>query len=242
MAEDYERRFGIRFQAFMNCVDVPDECPVESTDDTNQPIRLLYVGGLHLNRWRALADIGKALLVLRSEGRCVELAIHAPAADIGRYSRALSAIATIHLGESLTQDQIAPTMRAADVLIHVESFEPTVRAYTRLSLSTKVPQYMASGRPILAYGPKELASCAYIEDCQCGILVGEKNANLLLEAVRSLVADSQRRLLLGHRGWRIAVEQHRGDKVRQRFRSFLAQAAMPANGSPSTEPTSYPRG
>lgn len=235
MAGEYEQRFGIHCEPFMNCVDVPAVCPMEQAPRSSRPVRFLYVGGLHLNRWRALVDVGEALSVLQAEGSAVELVIHAPPPDRGLHSQALSAITAIRVGESLSQDQVLPAMQAADVLVHVESFEPVARKYTRLSLSTKVPQYMSCGKPILAYGPAEVASCRYIHDCQSGVLVGEESASLLLKAVRSLATVPERRAVLGRCGWRSAVEHHSADSVRERFRSALARVAAPGGPIPAAD-------
>ena len=230
MADEYQQRYGIRFQAFMNCVEAPPECPTGESGQASSPLKFVYIGGLHLNRWQSLQDIGKALLALCAEGCAAELVVHAPAGDLAQYGGDLAAIGTVRLGGALRQDGVALAMRNADVLVHVESFEPRVRDYTRLSLSTKLPQYMVCGKPILAYGPGDLASCRYIQDCQCGVVVGEQNANLLLEAVRSLAGDPQRRARLGRRGWKEARENHRSSVVRERFRSVLADAASRAVG------------
>jgi glycosyltransferase involved in cell wall biosynthesis len=111
------------------------------------------------------------------------------------------------------------------VLLHVEAFDDTVRAYTRLSLSTKIPQYMSSGRPILAYGPGELASCRYIADCDCGRVVGVQDPLALAKATRELASDALVRLGLGRRGWQLACQRHNADKERERFRELLAVGA-----------------
>lgn len=229
MANEYAQRYGIRFQSFMNCVDVSSECPTGSLSGPNRPLKFVYLGGLHLNRWQSLQAIGQALLALREEGSSAELVIHAPIGHIAQFAKALAAITTIRVGRSLAQDQIIPAMWDADVLVHVESFDPEVLDYTRLSLSTKIPQYMASGRAILAYGPPVLASCRYIQDSQCGVIVGEQNAALLLKAVRRLTKDSEGRALLGRRGWEVARQRHEVATVRESFRSVLAAAASSVN-------------
>jgi glycosyltransferase involved in cell wall biosynthesis len=224
MAAEYERRYGNRFLPFMNCVTVPSECPAASRGAVSGPLKFVYVGGLHLKRWQALQAVGRALLALREEGCQAELVVHAPAGSMADFARELRAYPAVRLGPSLAQDQIPQTMRDADVLVHVESFEREVLEYTRLSLSTKVPQYMASGRAILAYGPRELASCRYIQDSQSGVVVGEQDPAALLKAVRLLAIDAERRALFGRRAWGVARQCHDGASVRESFRSVLAKA------------------
>jgi glycosyltransferase involved in cell wall biosynthesis len=230
MAAEYEQRYRIRFQAFMNCVEIPDECPINAAGNSSSKLKFIYVGGLHLGRWQSLQDIGKALVVLRAKGWVSELVIHAPTRDIDQHGEALAAINTVRIGGALPQDRVTFAMREADVLVHVESFDPGVRAFTRLSLSTKVPQYMACGKAILAYGPWELASCRYVQDCHCGAVVGEQNSDMLEEALRALILDRERREEFGRRGWAVARENHLGRVVRERFRAVLGDAAASARG------------
>src|SRR3546814_7688640 len=55
------------------------------------------------------------------------------------------------------------------------SFVDHYSKYARLSISTKVPQYLSVGRPILAYGPKSLASISYIKETGAGVVVDRKS-------------------------------------------------------------------
>ena len=237
MAEEYQGRYGIRFEAFMNCVEVPGDCPtVASRDDA--PVRFAYVGNLHLNRWRALLDVGTALNALQREGIRAELLVYAPAADIEQHRQSLSAVPGIRIAGSLSAADIPAALRAADVLVHVESFDPAVSKYTRLSLSTKLPQYMAAGRPILAYGPATLASCRYVAGSRCGVVVGSEERDALLAAARGLAAQPLQRADLGRCGWQAAANRHSATAAREAFRTALAEAA--AVGLPSSGRTVAP--
>jgi len=224
MAAEYEARFGVRFDAFMNCVETLDDFQ-PAPDDQGRRVQFVYVGGLHLERWRALQDIGKALHALRGEGLDVGATVYAPASDISRYGDAISLVPAMEVGGSLWQDQIAEVLRRADALLHVESCDVSVRRYTRLSLSTKLPAYMAAGRPILGYGPRELASIKYINDCECGIGAGGDSPEALLAALRRLATSASERERMGRRGQEVARQRHDANKERERFREVLIQAA-----------------
>jgi len=235
MAAEYERRYSIPFYDFMNCVSVPEVNPAEGSP-AHSPLRFTYIGGLHNQRRHVLEEIGQALLSVSREGCSAELVIHAPERDIRQHGVALSALPSVRVGPTLSQDQLVPAMRDADVLVHVDSFGQEVRDYLRLSLSTKLPQYMASGRAILAYGPGELATFKYVQDAQCGIVVGDRNGALLLKAVRTLALDPQTRAALGRRGWQVAMERHKAEKVREQFRDILSLACGSSRESPATAP------
>ena len=55
------------------------------------------------------------------------------------------------------------------MLVHVESFDNKSRQLTKLSISTKIPEYLATGKPIIAIGPREVASLEYLKDCSLWI-------------------------------------------------------------------------
>jgi len=222
MAEEYQLRYGLTFEAFMNCVEVPDLPSVSPSKGAGARIRFIYTGGLQLERHNSLADIGSAISNLHAEA---ELVIYAPESDLSLYAAELRGFPGLRIGGSLSADQVIPTLRSADVLVHVESFGQAARDYTRLSLSTKIPQYMASGRPILAYGPGETSSCRYIADSGSGVVVGNRDATELAIAIRSLIEQPTLRDDLGRRGWERARERHNSGVERSRFRDILALAA-----------------
>ena len=228
MAAEYEQRYGRPFRPFMNCVDVPEDCATRAETNRSHPLRLMFFGGLHLNRWRSLESIGQALLVLREEGHAVELVIHTSKKDMAKYGLKLSANPLLSLRETLPLDRLKIEIEEADVLVHVDSFDPDARRYLRLSMSTKLPLCMASGKPLLAYGPGEQAAFRYIQDSGFGVVVGQQTSRLLIEALRLLVNNPDRRVELGQRAWKVAKENHCGKVVRERFRAFMFEVASPS--------------
>ena len=171
MAAEYNSTYGVPFHSFMNCTSVaPDTTPVAAPDPTAGP-RLIYAGSLRHDRWRSLKEIGEALRYVNSEGIPGKLFIYAPAKDIAEFNGRLAGPSVEVVG-SIAQKEVSGVLKEGHILVHVESFEKNIRKYTRLSMSTKIPQYMAAGRPLLCYGPGEVCSCRFIEENECGLVVG----------------------------------------------------------------------
>lgn len=227
MAQEYRNRFHFKScAAYMRCLDVPASIPQAPRLTQEGCIRLVYIGGLHLDRWKALRELGLALQQLQREGFRSEAVIYAPAKEAEAYREALSIPPVMSVAGFLHPDRIPEAVDAADVVIHVESFSPVARRFTRLSLSTKIPMYMSRGRPILAYGPGEVASCRYVADSAAGVLVGEENRELLLDRVRQLLGDAKGRVAMGQNAWNTARRNHATDVVRERFREAIVAAAQ----------------
>ena len=220
MAQEYQIKYGLCFEPFMNCVDF-DNLSLLPSPNQDTGIRFAYVGGLHLNRWQSLLEIGNALAVVKNEGISVELVIFAPSADIDLYGNILTASPVISIGGSLQADEVMPMLQKFDVMVHIESFDNSDRLFTRLSISTKIPQYMASGRPIFAYGPPEVASCRYVSESECGLVVSQRDMVILTNSLRGMVVNADKRQWFGDNGRYVASKNHNSVIERERFRSLL---------------------
>ncbi|MGC5286517.1 glycosyltransferase family protein [Micromonospora sp. DT231] len=225
MAQEYARRYGVPFSPFANCVDETFFAPPRGEAEQRETTELVYVGALHLNRWESLRDIGAALDGLAAAGLPVRLTIHAPEPDLTRYAGHFAPLARVRLGPSLNSDEVPAALHGADVLVHIESFDEEIRRYTRYSVSTKIPQYLASGRPILGYGPAEVASMHHIQEADAGVIVGTDDTAALVRGLTDLCRDAALRERLARNGTAFARREHAKENVAARFAATLGSAA-----------------
>jgi glycosyltransferase involved in cell wall biosynthesis len=217
MAQEYQQRYGITFGHVMNCVD--ETCFIEPKPRKSKCPSVSYIGRLHLDRWQPLVTIGRAAIELGYEMR-----IFAPAEDLQTCAGHFRDIDGIRLG-SLPPEEVFGELQRADVLVHVESFDPAIIAYTRFSVSTKIPQYMAAGKPILAYGPEDLASMGVIRSANAGVVIGRNEQEEVRMALRALLEDQSYGLVLAQNGYSYARTYYAKGAVQEHFRAILAQAA-----------------
>ena len=221
MAREYHAHYGgERFLAFMNCVDA-SAFPYHPPRGTTGTVRLAYLGGLHLDRWRALLEIGEALMALAQKGVHGELAIYSRPQHLDQYAQAFAKTPSIRLSGSVGAGDLAAVMTAADILVHVESFEHALRAYTRLALSTKIPEYLMVGRPVLAYGPPEGGSVRYLTENEVGVTVGVHDREALQEGLRTLLTDAPLRENCGRRARQVALARHDAQAEREKFNALF---------------------
>jgi len=226
MSLEYERRYDPPFYAFMHCVEPDNYVACDAYKGKNKKIRLVYIGGLHLNRWRPLLEIAEELsIIIDSEEIDAEIMIYAPKNDLQKYQALLGRSPVITFGGTIPKGVTATACKEADILIHVESFDRNNQDYTLYSISTKIPEYMMSGRPIFAYGPQDVASIRYISETSCGIVVGERQRELLNRRLRQILASKELRMILGNQGRKVALEKHCAQTQRKRFRELLTQVA-----------------
>ena len=212
MQAEYARRFGCdHIRVAANCVTLQDIAP-EPKEKT--PLRLLYAGSLHTGRWRVLREIGRALLLLREEGQEATLEIYTPRPLPDGLRKKLTLEPAMAVCGSLTPQQLAQEMGKANVLVMVESFKPGARKVTRLSLSTKIPEYMAAGRCILAVGPADISSMAYLRQRNAAILVDRPHRKELLQGLRAAF-DAQRRAANAQNGLDAVQKYHRQEALQE---------------------------
>jgi glycosyltransferase involved in cell wall biosynthesis len=90
-------------------------------------------------------------------------------------------------GGSLNKEQLKERLNTSDILVFVESFDPEQIEKVKYSLSTKVPEYMSVGKPILAVGPDKVGSIEYLK----GVSLIITNPTLLNERILAFLNDSQ---------------------------------------------------
>ena len=220
MAKEYASRYGGNFTPFMNSVESELLNRPVIAPRPRQKVRLLYVGGLHLNRWRSLRDIGMALKLLHEEGLEVEAYVYTTPRFAGE-AKKLNIPPVMRAAGTLASSEVPNALRKADIVLHVESFDRHNRKYTRYSVSTKIPECMAAARPIFAYGPEELSSIRYVHESGSGLSVGHRSRFELVAALRKLVGSVELRESLGMQGHHVACSKHNAEMERERFRSVL---------------------
>lgn len=172
MSLAYSKKFKIPFFTIMNSVDV-DEFHAKPKLQ-NKPVHFVYAGGLHLNRWQALRDIGRALL--ETDEECI-LHIYTSTNNAEMYQDNFPANTVFH--SPVSRSGIIEVYGNADVLVHIERDNPLLHSFFKFSISTKIPEYLSSGRAILFYGPKNIALYRYLD---------ENNAAFVADSYDSLLA------------------------------------------------------
>jgi hypothetical protein len=183
----------------------------------------VFTGTLAPNRWSSLKRIGQALDLLAGEGLRGELMVYTPYGEADGIPKQ-DVPRSVKLAGTAAPKDVAGIQADADVLVHVESFDAISRAYTRLSLSTKVSQYFMAGRPVLALGPAEAASIQYVSEAGAGVTVTEDTLDAIRTALRPLLSDESWRCALGKKAHFTAMERNDESRQRQRFRGFLCAA------------------
>jgi glycosyltransferase involved in cell wall biosynthesis len=227
MCREFETRYGVPFAAFHNVLDLDAWRAGGRTSWQAGPVvRLVYSGSIEAYaQLESLCDVADAVVTLREQGLPVELRIHAPRHSHAAHRGLLERAPAVVLEPAPEPDAIVPLLAEADVLVLPVNFDRSTVDYVRLSFPTKLPAYLASGSPVLAYGPAEVTQMDLARREGWGHCVARRDPQALREAIRKLATDAALRERLGRRGREVAFAEHDAARVRPRFQDALRRAA-----------------
>lgn len=226
MANIYRQKLSKECVSIMNSVDIQLFLSVSTIQDSTRhignSIKIAYFGGLHLNRWKTLSIIGKEIKNVSTQ-RNIDISISVYTNQQPE-KKILEAITNPpymeHVG-SVNEDEIIFEMQKYDALIHVESFEKKYIEKTRLSISTKIPEYLSSGKPILAVGPKSISSIKYLEDTGVSYIIDSLNSNSISSVINRMVDERGKFENIGIKCIEIAKKNHSINQTRKLIKESL---------------------
>lgn len=229
MCEAYKDRFGVPFQAFQNVVDT-EAVTKYRTDPAivRTPARIVYAGSIFAYAQRqSLIDCCQAVDQLSKKGEAIELHIYCPPSHIAGSEGLFAVGPAIYLHGPLTDDEeFFRTTCEADILLMPVNFDRASCDFVRYSMPTRVPAYMASGTPILVYGPEDVAQVGYAANEEWGLVHSKEGFNSLKEALLDLVKDLHLRGQLSDRSLKLASASHNSRIVQESFRISLSRLSV----------------
>lgn len=166
MRKTYKELFKVDSILAMNMTESIKEKDEKKLGKNEEKIIFVYAGGLHLKRYKTLKLLSKAISKynLKSRNKKAFLKIYSGCEPNKNIKKLLNVKDVSEYGGSLNQEELKVVLNKCDIPVHVESFDSKSLESTRLSISTKIPEYLSLGKPILAIGPEEVASMKYLAD------------------------------------------------------------------------------
>lgn len=168
--QDYEKEFGVPCKVLTKSADFSGAPPVKSK--YNLPLQLVFTGNIGTNRWKSLALIAEALEQINQNGVRAQLRIYTATPLTAKMEKALQKGESSFIMGSVPAGEIPKIQEDADVLVHVEATDTKNKLAVRQSFSTKLVDYFKAARPILAVGPRDVASIDHLIRNDCA-LTGE---------------------------------------------------------------------
>ncbi|GAB5495482.1 MAG: hypothetical protein Phyf2KO_05620 [Phycisphaerales bacterium] len=233
MAAGYHERYGHRFVPFHNSVDTARWESLAAPRPTgkagiDRPFVIRYIGAVVPDKeLLSLQEIAKAVKSLNSQGRQVRLEIHCGPMWNSTVDDLLADEPHTIRGAFLSQDELPGALSSADLLVLPMNFDERSMRYVGYSLQTKGPEYMASGTPILVYGPPSNPNVRYARDGGWAVVVDRQSqdGSAVAAKIEELIQNPSTAQSLGARGRETARANHDSSVVSSRFQHLLLQAA-----------------
>lgn len=162
MSSEYEKEFKKKFYPIMNMVSISTDT---ETSINNKKFTISYFGGFHLNRWKMLVEFANEL-----DSNIIDFNVYSSFDLTCEMSNSFKNSNIVFKGYVEGED-LKLAMVKSDALIHVESNDLINKSLTKLSVSTKIPEYLSTGKLVIGYGPADVASMKLIADNNLGIVI-----------------------------------------------------------------------
>lgn len=130
---------------------------------------IFYVGGLGVNRIEPLVELGKQLRGANIPG-FERIQVYSNDKNPATLAQLTDENGICFHGGA-SAEEVPGILGSAKYLLHVEAFDDFSIERTRYSLSTKIGESLASGACLIAYGPRDISSMAYLEENHAAILL-----------------------------------------------------------------------
>lgn len=227
LTDSYSETFSVRAETVMTCPLFQVRSYLGGVGGMVKK-SLVYMGNIESGREQSLLELGEALHEVNNfSATGYSLDIYTGEKRPEVLSK-LSACPSISLHGFVTGDEYKKVFDSADVFIHVESFEAENRERVRYSVSTKIIECLASGRPLLAYGPADVASIAYLRRNDCAALA--QSHEELFTIINDVLSDEQRLCeLVGNAEKTAKRESANSSRLHGLFDSVLLEQSSPHN-------------
>lgn len=203
MANSYTKETGVSHIPLMNSIDVESMYSVRPSD--SEPYIFTYAGGLHLERWKALKDVAESIESASNiTGKKAILRVYTVPDAIESIKQEFSKY-YVEFHAYVPHDEIKHVYEVADALVHIEISNPLLQGYFRFSISTKIPEYLASNRPVLFYGPSDIGLYEYLKENECSFLASNK-VELLHQVINIITGVEDKKIITN--ALEVARENH----------------------------------
>ena len=220
---EYTRDYGVSTSTLYKCGTF-SEYPMQK--EFGNPIRLVYAGRLYCNRWKSLAEIGRALREINRSGVRMVLDIYTQEPLNDRQKAVLNEDNYVYVQGSVTPAQLKEIYAKADIALHVESFDRVNRLKTRVSFSTKIIDLMASTCAIMAVCWNEHAGYKYLKEKDAAFCID--SYNMILPQLQKIVDNPSLIAEYAEKAYRCGMENHNKEKIQNqiisKFNQVIAQS------------------
>lgn len=215
MCDFYNEQFGKNGIVLMNTTKLTSE--ERSKEKINKKIIISYIGNLDYDRWKNLVDIANVIENKKLDSK-IEFNVYSAESN-PRIIDILNTTKGLNFKGKISSSEVITKIKESDILLHVENFDKTNINKVKYSVSTKIPDSLASGKLLMAYGPKEVESINYIMRNNAGIIVD--NINNIDVVLNNIIKDKLNLDLILSNAKNLVEKNHRDEIIYKKLSRYL---------------------
>ena len=226
MKSMYERTLGrkdievLHNGAEKACSDIAS--PPQEPFGVENPFVLCFIGSLFSNlHGDCIEDFFEAVSDVRVKYPWIEFHLYGQRQPADFLKDLISLDGFTHHGV-VPLNKKFDVMEKAHCFVIPSSFKEEKHRHYRYSFPTKLPELIASGRPILSYGPKETATNRILETINLGLRIHDRSVPKLVESLETLVSQYQASIKKFAPVTPSILEKISADCVRRKLRKILS--------------------
>lgn len=225
MSTEYNHRYGFDWTPLSNGVDISEfptnGCIYNRHCSIDSPFVIRYMGALASDMtYQSICDIAHSVSRLHN-AQHVCLEIYTMEWCLLKAKEDIGHLPGVSILPCVPWEQYYQLISGADALVIAYNFDPLSLVYTRFSLANKLPECLASGVPVIGYGPINCATIKYLREIGCAQLITERSDDALDLAISSLVENPELRQNLAHKAQMYASTKLTKSLVENKFKTLL---------------------
>lgn len=223
MQEHYAHKYGLETSLLPTTVVL---APTEKGDSYQQEegyhSKIVFMGSIYWPQLSGLLDMVEAVDALAG----VKLYLYTPPKRVeGLRSYGLSGPNVIY--GFAGRNEVPAILSGADILFLPLAFNSPAPDIIRTASPTKLPEYLAAGKPIIVYAPHDSYVSCYARERGFALVVDKPEIDELKGAILSLLQDRKLSNRLGRMARRTAEMNHDAKKISRAFQQHFCEGRVP---------------
>jgi hypothetical protein len=231
MSKEFSQRYGGSWKSLANAVEL-DHIPhgsklIQRTNaaSASNQIVIKYMGGLaeDMNA-KSILELATVVDELSREGANILFEIYTMSWYLKWAENNLGIFNSVSVKPLVPLEHYKETIESADVSIIAYNFDQKSIAYTRLSMANKLPEILAAGNTLFAYGPLDIATVQHIHDKGLGPVVVNQDVLELKQQLKKVIFDENLRSQCVANGISYAKSNYSLRQMRYKINAFFGLA------------------
>ncbi len=186
--------------------------------DFEMPVKAVYTGNLAIGRDKSLVRIVKAAKNINSNGVKIRFDIYTNTLLSDEIKKELNCDYS-ELHDAVPQKEVFEIQRNSDLMLFVEDIDGPDARVARLSFSTKITDYLSSGKCIFAVGYKETAPMQYFIKNDAAVIAD--NDKEIEEKLSLLVNNPELLVNYANNASDIGIKNHSEENILKTFDNVI---------------------